>query len=194
MHFGENLNHGIGSVGDLPIPFDTVLNISGLVIVLTFVFLKVSWKESIFIEKEVFINSKQPLFGKIFGWVLLSLLIVPGLISDENANTSIAPLIVWVFFWIGVPVMGLFFGDVYAKFNPLDVYKTSNSNPKSVYVATALFLGLTWFELVWNKPGNPTHIGVIFIILLFITFTSKFFLQKASIEVDPLHLLHHLLM
>jgi len=192
MYFGENLNHGIGSVGDLPIPFDTVLNISGLVIVLTFVFLKVSWKESIFIEKEVFINSKQPLVGKIFGWVLLSLLIIPGLISDENANTSIAPLIIWVFFWIGVPVIGLFFGDVYAKFNPLDVYKTSNSNPQSVYIATALFLGLTWFELVWNKPGNPTHIGVVFIILLFITFTSKFFLQKSSIEVDPLHLLHHL--
>ena len=192
MYLGGNLNHGIGSVGDLPIPFDTVLNISGLVIVLTFVFLKVSWKESIFIEKEVFINSKQPLVGKFFGWVLLSLLIFPGLISDENANTSIAPLIIWVFFWIGVPVMGLFFGDVYAKFNPLNVYRTSNSNPKSVYIATALFLGLTWFELVWNKPGSPTHIGVIFIILLFITFTSKFFLQKASIEVDPLHLLHHL--
>ena len=192
MYFGENLNHGIGSVGDLPILFDTVLNISGLVIVLTFVFLKVSWKESIFIEKEVFINSKQPLVGKIFGWVLLSLLIIPGLISDENANTSIAPLIIWVFFWIGVPVLGLLFGDVYAKFNPLDVYKTSNSNPKSIYIATALFLGLTWFELVWNKPGNPTHIGVVFIILLLITFTNKFFLQKASIEVDPLHLLHHL--
>ena len=192
MYFGGNLNHGIGSVGDLPIPFDTVLNISGLVIVLTFVFLKVSWKESIFIEKEVFVNSKQPLVGKIFGWMLLSLLIIPGLISDENANTSIAPLIIWVFFWIGVPVLGLFFGDVYAKFNPLDIYKTSNSNPKSVYIATALFLGLTWFELVWNKPGNPTHIGVVFIILLFITITSKFFLQKVSIEVDPLHLLHHL--
>ena len=192
MYFGGNLNHGIGSVGDLPIPFDTVLNISGLVIVLTFVFLKVSWKESIFIEKEVFVNSKQPLVGKIFGWMLLSLLIIPGLISDENANTSIAPLIIWVFFWIGVPVLGLFFGDVYAKFNPLDIYKTSNSNPKSVYIATALFLGLTWFELIWNKPGNPTHIGVVFIILLFITFTSKFFLQKVSIEVDPLHLLHHL--
>ena len=192
MYFGGNLNHGIGSVGDLPIPFDTVLNISGLVIVLTFVFLKVSWKESIFIQKEVLINSKQPLFGKIFGWMLLSLLIIPGLISDENANTSIAPLIIWVFFWIGVPVLGLFFGDVYAKFNPLDIYKTSNSNPKSVYIATALFLCLTWFELVWNKPGNPTHIGVVFIILLIITFTSKFILQKASIEVDPLHLLHHL--
>ena len=192
MYFGENLNHGIGSVGDLPIPFDTVLNISGLVIVLTFVFLKVSWKESIFIKKEIFINSKQSLVGKIFGWVLLSLLILPGLISDENANTSIAPLIIWVFFWIGVPVLGLFFGDVYSKFNPLDIYRAPNSSPKSAYIATALFLGLTWFELVWNKPGNPTHIGVVFLVLLLITITSKFFLQKDSIEVDPLHLLHHL--
>ena len=94
--------------------------------------------------------------------MLLSFANFPGLISDENAKTSIAPLILWVFFWIGVPVLGLIFGDVYAKFNPLDIYKTSNSNPKSVYVATALFLGLTWFELVWNKPGNPTHIGVSF--------------------------------
>ena len=56
MYFGGNLNHGIGSVGDLPIPFDTVLNISGLVIVLTFVFLKVSWKESLFIKKEIFVS------------------------------------------------------------------------------------------------------------------------------------------
>jgi len=192
MSFSQFLNHGIGSGGDLPIPFDTVLNISGFVIVLTFVFLKVSWKESIFIKKEIFVAFKQPLIGKVFGWFLLSLLILPGLIGDENANTSITPLVIWVFFWIGVPVLGLFFGDVYAKFNPLDIYKTPNTNPKSVYIATTLFLGLTWFELVWNKPGNPTHIGVVFLVLLFITVTSKFFLQKASIEVDPLHLLHHL--
>jgi len=192
MSFSQLINHGIGSVGDLPIPFDTVLNISGFVIVLTFVFLKVSWKESIFIKKEIFVTYKQPLIGKVFGWFLLSLLILPGLIGDENANTSITPLVIWVFFWIGVPVLGLFFGDVYSKFNPLDIYKTPNTNPKSVYIATTLFLGLTWFELVWNKPGNPTHIGVVFLVLLFITVTSKFFLQKASIEVDPLHLLHHL--
>jgi len=192
MSFSQLINHGIGSVGDLPIPFDTVLNISGLVIVLTFVFLKVSWKESIFIKKEIFVTYKQPLIGKVFGWFLLSLLILPGLFGNENANTSITPLIIWVFFWIGVPVLGLFFGDVYAKFNPLDIYRAPNSNPKSVYIATALFLGLTWFELVWNKPGNPTHIGVVFLVLLLITITSKFFLQKDSTEVDPLHLLHHL--
>ena len=192
MSFSQFLHHGIGSVGDLPIPFDTVLNISGLVIVLTFVFLKVSWKESIFIKKEIFVTYNRPLIGKVFGWFLLSLLILPGLIGDENANTSITPLVIWVFFWIGVPVLGLFFGDVYAKFNPLDIFKTPNTNPKSVYIATALFLGLTWFELVWNKPGNPQHIGSVFLILFLVTNFVRKSNKSSSIEVDPLLLLHHL--
>jgi hypothetical protein len=154
MIFGTNFNHGIGSVGDLPIPFDTVLNISALVIVLTFVFLKVSWKESILINTETVFEDKQNLFGKILGVLTLLLLILPGLISDESAKTSVVPLILWVFLWIGVPVLGLIFGDVYAKFNPLAILNLESNKPNNVYVASVLFLGLTWFELVWNKPGT----------------------------------------
>ena len=37
--------HGVVNVGDLPIPFDMVLNTSALVVLITFVYLKVSWKE-----------------------------------------------------------------------------------------------------------------------------------------------------
>ena len=190
-----NLNifhHGIGSVGDLPIPFETVLNISGLVIVLTFVFLKVSWKQSILIEKEVILGQKQPVLGKIFGALILSLLILPGLFSNEVAKTSITPFIIWVFLWIGVPVLGLFFGDIYSKFNPLSIISSSEDKSSTVWIAASLFLGLTWFELVWRKPGNPTHIGIVFILLLLITTGSRILFRKNSIEVDPLHLLHHL--
>ncbi|NCW64079.1 MAG: hypothetical protein EBW04_08215, partial [Betaproteobacteria bacterium] len=153
MFFGINFKHGIGSVGDLPIPFDTVLNISALVIVLTFVFLKVSWKESILINRETVFEDKQNLFGKILGVLTLLLLILPGFISDESAKTSVVPLILWVFLWIGVPVLGLIFGDVYAKFNPIAILNLESKKPNNVYVASVLFLGLTWFELVWNKPG-----------------------------------------
>ena len=38
-----NLSHGIINVGDLPIPFNMVLNAAVLTVVVTFVFLKVSW-------------------------------------------------------------------------------------------------------------------------------------------------------
>ena len=188
----EIFHHGIGSVGDLPIPFETVLNVSAWVIILTFVFLKISWKKSVLVQKEVIVEQRQPWLGKMFGVFILSLLVLPGLISNEEAKTSITPLIIWVFLWIGVPVLGLVFGDIYSKFNPLSIIPSSEKKPATVWFAAALFLGLTWFELVWRKPGNPTHIGIVFILLMLITTGTRIIFGKASIEVDPLHLLHHL--
>jgi len=187
-----NFNHGIGFEGDLPIPFDIILNVSAWVIILTFVFLKISWKESILTSEEKLFSNKQSIYGKLFGFVILFLLIAPGLIGNEGPKTSIAPLILWVFLWIVVPVLGLLFGDLYAKFNPLNIFLSNDNKPSSVYVACVLFLGLTWFELVWTKPGNPFHIGIVFLILFIVVNGFKFFFNKTSIEIDPLLLLHHL--
>ena len=122
----ENFRHGIGSVGDLPIPFETVLNVSALVIILTFVFLKVSWKESVLVAEEAVLKSNPSILGRLFGLIILLLIVLPGVVSEEVAKTSISPLILWVFLWIGVPVLGLFFGDVYSKFNPLNLLNKPN--------------------------------------------------------------------
>ena len=86
MKLQGNLYHGIINVGDLPIPFNIVLNAAVLTIVLTFVFLKVSWKESILTSKETLFTTKQSLSGKLFGLFILSLLTVPGLINNESAT------------------------------------------------------------------------------------------------------------
>ena len=188
----SQIKHGIINVGDLPIPFDIVLNAAVLVVVLTFVFLKVSWKESILTSKESLFSTKQSLTGKLFGLLILLFLTVPGLINNEPAKTSISPLILWIFLWVAVPVLGLFFGDLYAKFNPLAIIVNREGVSQNVYFASFLFLGLTWFELVWNKPGNPRHIGVVFLILLTVVTILQKFYKKTIIEVDPLLLLHHL--
>ena len=188
----SNLRHGIINVGDLPIPFDLVLNAAVLVVVLTFVFLKVSWKESILTSKETLFSTKQSTSGKLFGFLILALLTVPGLINNEAATVSITPLILWVFLWIGVPVLGLLFGDLYAKFNPLSILVNREGKPNNVYPAAFLFICLTWFELVWSKPGNPRHIGIVFLVLLVVVSVVQRFYNKTLIEVDPLLLLHHL--
>jgi len=187
-----NFHHGIGSVGDLPIPFQTVLNVSAWVIILTFVFLKISWRDSILTHEEKIFSNKQTGYGKFFGFLILFLIIAPGIIGNEEPKTSLAPLILWVFLWIGVPVLGLLFGDLYAKFNPLNIFLSNDNKPNSVYIASALFLGLTWFELVWKKPGNPLHIGLLFLLLFLVVNGFKLFLNKTPIEIDPLLLLHHL--
>ena len=169
-----------------------VLNAAVLVVVVTFVFLKISWKESILTSQETLFSTKQSLLGKVFGFIILLLLTVPGLANNESAKTSITPLVLWIFLWIAVPVLGLVFGDLYAKFNPLALIVNREGVSRNVYFASFLFLCLTWFELVWNKPGNPRHIGIVFLILLVVVSVVQRFYNKTVIEVDPLLLLHHL--
>ena len=192
MNNAAQLHHGIINVGDLPIPFDMVLNAAVLAVVLTFVFLKVSWKESILTSEEKLFSTNQSFSGKLFGFLILALLTVPGLVSNEAAKVSISPLILWVFLWIGVPVLGLLFGDLYAKFNPLSILVNREGKSKNVYIASFLFICLTWFELVWSKPGNPRHIGIVFLILFLTVSAIQKFYKKTIIEVDPLLVLHHL--
>ena len=187
-----SLNHGVVNVGDLPIPFDIVLNSSALVVLITFVYLKVSWKESIITPRQEVFNDKQSFIGKLFGIIILFLLVAPGIFGNESSKTSIAPLILWVFLWIGVPVLGLLFGDIYSKFNPLNLFSLKSDKPKSVYFACILFIGLTWFELVWRKPGNPLNIAIVLITLFICVNLLRYFLKKSLIEVDPLLLLHYL--
>jgi len=187
-----NLSHGIINVGDLPIPFNMVLNAAVLTVVVTFVFLKVSWKESILTSEEKLFSAKQSPTGRLLGLLVLILLIVPGLVNDEAAKISITPLVLWVFLWIGVPVLGLIFGDLYAKFNPLSIIVNQEGDSKNVYVASFLFICLTWFELVWTKPGNPRHIGIVFVLLIVVVSLIQKFYKKTIIEVDPLLVLHHL--
>ncbi len=192
MLIEENLSHGIINVGDLPIPFNMVLNAAVLTVVVTFVFLKVSWKESILTSEEKLFLTKQSPSGKLLGLLVLVLLTVPGLVNNEVAKVSVTPLILWVFLWIGVPVLGLLFGDLYAKFNPLSIIVNQKGDSKNVYVATFLFICLTWFELVWTKPGNPRHIGIVFLLLIVVVSLVQKFYKKTIIEVDPLLVLHHL--
>ena len=187
-----SLNHGVVNVGDLPIPFDIVLNSSALVVLITFVYLKVSWKESIITPRQEVFNDRQNFIGKLFGIIILFLLVAPGLFGDESSKTSVAPLILWVFLWIGVPVLGLLFGDIYSKFNPLNLFSLKSEKPESVYFACILFIGLTWFELVWKEPGNPLNIAIVLITLFVCVNLLRYFLKKSLIEVDPLLLLHYL--
>ena len=159
---------------------------------ITFVYLKVSWKESIITPRQEVFNDKQNFIGKLFGIIILFLLVAPGIFGNESSKTSVAPLILWVFLWIGVPVLGLLFGDIYSKFNPLNLFSLKSDKPESVYFACILFIGLTWFELVWSRPGNPLNIAVVLITLFVCVNLLRYFLKKSLIEVDPLLLLHYL--
>ena len=157
-----SLNHGVVNVGDLPIPFDIVLNSSALVVLITFVYLKVSWKESIITPRQEVFNDKQNFIGKLFGIIILFLLVAPGIFGNESSKTSVAPLILWVFLWIGVPVLGLLFGDIYSKFDPLLLLHY-------LYSKLKLFNSRPYFRSLLDNIGNLAKLkGIEYFVLLMI--------------------------
>ena len=65
IKIANTINHGVVNVGDLPMPFDMVLNASAIVVVITFVYLKISWKESIIVPSKENFEDSQNIIGKI---------------------------------------------------------------------------------------------------------------------------------
>ena len=74
----------------------------------------------------------------------------------------------------------------------MNLFSLKSDKPESVYFACILFIGLTWFELVWRRPGNPLNIAIVLITLFICVNLLRYFLKKSLIEVDPLLLLHYL--
>jgi len=140
MLIQQNLSHGIINVGDLPIPFNMVLNAAVLTVVVTFVFLKVSWKESILTSEEKLFSTKQSSSG------------IPKYVADRMARR--------IFFTAGIPtILGM---SVFVVSYIIVTRNIAEIPPSSTIAISALFflLGLAGLSFgilsaSWDKePGS----------------------------------------
>lgn len=102
----------------------------------------------------------------VIGQLVLPLL---GLTTDP-ARPSIAPVIVWVVFWLVVPFVGAVVGDWYTDLNPwralgrtLRVGRAERVwllDRAGVFPAAALLLAFTWLELINPNSGSPVTLGL----------------------------------
>ena len=114
------LAHGIGQIQDLPIPRWLFYYAASLTLILSFVALAVLWKEPRLSGHE----AGRPLADHwqrfllwpgwriIFGGISFGLLVVvwlAALFGRPDAGDNIAPVFIWVVFWLGlVPIVVLF--------------------------------------------------------------------------------------
>lgn len=172
--------HGIGGRADLPVPLEFFIFGAALVLVVSFVALAVLWPEPRLQEG----TSYEPGDGRsrptwltfVLGGIgLLSLLLVIGQIVPELAGMdsepgrpTIAPVTVWVLFWLVVPFGAALIGNWYTDLNPWRVVGTvfgSDERPEilerwSVWPATVAFVAFTWLELVSPSSGEPAVLGL----------------------------------
>jgi hypothetical protein len=120
----------------------------------------------------------EPLAGLI-GMVIFGLAVYAGFAGEQGeATLNLAPVVVFVFFWVGTPIASFLFGDVFRAFNPwralaraaawlgrragLEV-KAPLHYPEWLgnWPAAAGILAFAWVELVYPNRDIPSDLTIL---------------------------------
>lgn len=173
------LAHGIGGRVDLPVPLELLIVGAGLVVVVSFVLLALLWPEPRFQEGPLCRPTGGVGFPGWLSWLLgavgvLSLALVVGQVVPEwlgverdLTRPTIAPVLVWVGFWLIVPFGSALVGNWYADLSPWRVLGLPLQQPErspvsrrfGLWPATVIFMAFTWLELISPGSGDPATLG-----------------------------------
>ena len=116
------LAHGIVGREDLPIPRQAFFIGATIVLVASFVALATLWPTPRFEETRERRLLTLPLVAEVLagaiGVAAFAFLVYAGLWGTQSVPANIVPTAVHVIFWVGIPVLSLFLGDVFRPFNP----------------------------------------------------------------------------
>jgi hypothetical protein len=91
----------------------------------------------------------------------LGLVVAAGLFGRANNPANIAPVTVWVVFWLVLPFLAAVLGNLWSVLNPWSALgrllglKGQSSVRPNVLPATVAFLAFTWLELVHGDSSDP---------------------------------------
>src|SRR5215203_3167760 len=114
--------HGLVGKQDLPIPKWLFAWAASLVLVLSFAGLAAAWPQPRLQSVRERLIARLPrvlevLCGTV-GVALFGFLVYAGLAGAQSAQANALPTLVFVLFWVAMPIASLLFGDVFRAFNP----------------------------------------------------------------------------
>jgi hypothetical protein len=114
--------HGLVGKQDLPIPRWLFAWAAFVVLVISFVALATLWQQPRFgavreRRRLTLPGLLDPLCGTL-GVLMFAGLVYAGLSGTQESAANLLPTVVYVAFWIGIPIASLFLGDVFRAFNP----------------------------------------------------------------------------
>jgi len=176
---GVALAHGIGGRLDLPVPVSYFIAGAAVVLVISFVALALLWPEPRFQDgphhEPARLTVRRgwflPTLGVIGLLLVVGQLLPPLLGLDvDPSRPTIAPVLIWVVFWLVIPFAGVFVGNWYADINPWRTLGQSLRVGRAervwviervgIWPAGVLLLGFTWLELVSPDSGSPVTLAV----------------------------------
>jgi len=179
--------HGIVGKADLPIPVWLFSWTAAIVLVVSFVALSTLWRAPQLQEEHRRLLLRIPasaglalevLAGAI-GLGLFALVLYSGFAGAQVPNANFSVTFVYVIFWVGLPVLSVLFGDVFAAFNPwracarvlsglLRAVRRGSAEPPlrypaglGVWPAIAGIVGFAWLELVYVNRDEPSLLAAL---------------------------------
>jgi hypothetical protein len=179
--------HGIQGRADLPVPLVAFYWAAGVVLVVSFAALALGWRRPLLAEWEarrVPVELGRGVASHLIGvvsFVLLVLVIVAALFGSTDLNDNIAPIAIFVVWWIGIALAAAFFFDIWRMMHPvawlarrLRIPADTGTYPKwaGVWIGYVSLIAFVWLELVYPTAANVRLLGVLVVAWVVLTFVG----------------------
>src|SRR3954453_1476081 len=176
--------HGIVGRADLPIPETLFGAAAAAVLVVSFVALALGWSRPRLAklpEQDLFLfpRALEVLLGAL-SLAVFFITVYAGIAGTDGQSENLAPTMVYVLFWVGVPFASLLFGDVFSVLSPWRALGRATgwvagrfgetpeplAYPERVgrIPAAAGIFGFAICELCWAKATEPGALAILMLL------------------------------
>ncbi|MCP5025873.1 MAG: hypothetical protein GY929_06270 [Actinomycetia bacterium] len=172
--------HGVAGRSDLPLPLWLFTYGAGAILLVSFAALRALWHRP---------RLRAAASGRVLGagtvvqvgqiamrliGLTFWLLTVAALwLGTDNQAANIAPVSIYIVFWVGVPVLSLLFGDVWRALDPLDtlaalgerlglVADRRSRAGAPVWTAALMIFAFVWLELAYHEATSISALRIWF--------------------------------
>jgi hypothetical protein len=182
--------HGISGSADLPIPAWMFAWAAAIVLIASFLALGVLWPRPRLQEPRLRRVAVVPpgvrtLCG-VIGVALYSVVVYAAFAGTSVPTANLAPTVIYVAFWVGVPLLSVLLGDVFALFSPwralyrwisgaarrispaLDAEPLDYPTRLGRWPAVLGLVAFAWVELVYVDRDVPSTLGLLALLYGFV--------------------------
>jgi hypothetical protein len=182
--------HGISGSADLPIPQWMFAWAAAIVLIASFLALGVLWPRPRLqqprLRRVLTIPRGVRTLGGLVGVALYCVVVYAAFAGTAVPTANVAPTVVYVAFWVGIPVLSVLLGDVFALLSPWRalyrwiagaarrVSPALGAEPMAYparlgrWPAALGLLAFAWVELVYVDHDVPSTLGVLMLAYGFV--------------------------